>query len=74
MSAPQASFNLFLMEPMVDLEPGVAEETDRLTSLTLNWNRSIRTMRSELRSRSFKCRLRYFLNSQFSQNVLTKGH
>ena len=38
MSAPQASFNLFLMEPMVDLEPGVAEETDRLTSLTLNWN------------------------------------
>lgn len=44
MSDPQSSFYLFLMEPMVDLEPGIAEEPDSLTSFNIELERSLRQL------------------------------
>lgn len=46
MSGPQSSFYLFLMEPMVDLEPGIAEGPDSLTSFNTELERSMRQLRN----------------------------
>ena len=42
MSNPQSSFYSFLMEPIVDLEPGIAEERDMLASFNIQLEQNMR--------------------------------